>query len=158
MKSGVYLNDDMLANVCKHHVTRMPYEIGRLAQDLAGGLMVTLPSEKDFEHPETGCADSQVPARAATDIADRRPHAHPAPDREHDARSQRGRLSHRVDARRRLAAGPARSRSQRQSQLEFKKNLAKVLAGIVPDSAEEISTDLTEYMSRVMATAASGVE
>lgn len=54
MKSGVYLPDDMLSNVCKHHVTRLPYEIGRLAQDLAGGLMVTLPSEKDLRHPEAG--------------------------------------------------------------------------------------------------------
>ena len=27
MKSGVFLNDDMLANVCKHNVTRLPYEI-----------------------------------------------------------------------------------------------------------------------------------
>ena len=26
MKSGVFLNDDMLANVCKHNVTRLPYE------------------------------------------------------------------------------------------------------------------------------------
>ena len=43
MKSGAYLPDEMLANVCKHHVTRFPYETGRLAQDLAGGLMVTLP-------------------------------------------------------------------------------------------------------------------
>jgi hypothetical protein len=32
----------------------MPYEIGRLAQDLAGGLMVTLPSQQDFAHPEIG--------------------------------------------------------------------------------------------------------
>ena len=54
MKSGVFLNDDMIANVCKHHVTRFPYEIGRLAQDLAGGLMVTLPSAQDLEHPEVG--------------------------------------------------------------------------------------------------------
>ena len=45
-KSGAYLNDDMLANVCKHHVTKMPFEIGRLAQDLAGGLVSTAPSEK----------------------------------------------------------------------------------------------------------------
>ena len=42
--SGNYINDDMIANVCKHHVTKMPYELGRLAQDLAGGLMVTAPS------------------------------------------------------------------------------------------------------------------
>jgi len=54
LKSGVYINDDMLAQVCKHNVTRFPYEIGRLAQDIAGGLMVTLPSEKDFRHPEAG--------------------------------------------------------------------------------------------------------
>ena len=54
MKSGVYLNDDMLAQVCKHNVTRFPYEISRLAQDIAGGLVVTLPSEKDFRHPEAG--------------------------------------------------------------------------------------------------------
>ncbi|MFB5646818.1 MAG: 4-hydroxyphenylacetate 3-hydroxylase C-terminal domain-containing protein, partial [Candidatus Nitrosomaritimum yanchengensis] len=47
MKSGVFLNDDMLAQVCKHNVTRFPYEISRLAQDIAGGLVVTLPSEKD---------------------------------------------------------------------------------------------------------------
>ena len=53
-KSGNFLNDDMLANVCKHHVTRFPYEISRLAQDLAGGLMVTLPSEQDFRDSETG--------------------------------------------------------------------------------------------------------
>jgi len=52
--AGNYQADEMLANVCKHNVTRFPYEIARLAQDLAGGLMVTLPSEKDFNHPEAG--------------------------------------------------------------------------------------------------------
>jgi 4-hydroxybutyryl-CoA dehydratase/vinylacetyl-CoA-Delta-isomerase len=52
--SGTYLIDMMLANVCKLNVTRFPYEIARLAEDLAGGLMVTLPSEADLRHPETG--------------------------------------------------------------------------------------------------------
>src|SRR3712207_9573587 len=33
--AGNWQNDDMLANVCKHNVTRFPYEIGRLAQDIA---------------------------------------------------------------------------------------------------------------------------
>lgn len=51
--AGNWENDGLLANVCKHNVTRFPYEIGRLAQDLAGGLMVTMPSQRDFEHPET---------------------------------------------------------------------------------------------------------
>ena len=52
--AGNFQNDDMLANVCKHNVTRFPYELARLAQDLAGGLVATLPSEKDFQNPETG--------------------------------------------------------------------------------------------------------
>ena len=46
-KAGNYLIDLLLANVCKQNVTRFPYEIARLAQDLAGGLMVTQPSEAD---------------------------------------------------------------------------------------------------------------
>jgi 4-hydroxybutyryl-CoA dehydratase/vinylacetyl-CoA-Delta-isomerase len=52
--SGTYLIDLLLANVCKLNVTRFPYEIARLAQDIAGGLMVTMPSEKDLAHPEVG--------------------------------------------------------------------------------------------------------
>jgi 4-hydroxybutyryl-CoA dehydratase/vinylacetyl-CoA-Delta-isomerase len=52
--SGTYLIDMVLANVCKLNVTRFPYEIARLAQDIAGGLLVTLPSDKDFDHPEVG--------------------------------------------------------------------------------------------------------
>ena len=49
-----YYIDNMLANVCKQNVTRLPYEIARLAQDIAGGLMVTLPSEADFKSPDIG--------------------------------------------------------------------------------------------------------
>jgi 4-hydroxybutyryl-CoA dehydratase/vinylacetyl-CoA-Delta-isomerase len=64
-KSGVYLCNDLLANVCKHHVTKIPFEMGRLAQDLAGGLMVTLPSEADFRSEETGpLLDKYLKARA----------------------------------------------------------------------------------------------
>jgi len=52
--SGTYLIDLLLANVCKQNVTRFPYEIARLAEDIAGGLMVTMPSEHDMMHPEIG--------------------------------------------------------------------------------------------------------
>ena len=52
--SGNYLIDLLLANVCKQNVTRYPYEIARLAEDIAGGLMVTMASEKDLRHPEIG--------------------------------------------------------------------------------------------------------
>ena len=47
-KSGNYINDDLLANVCKQHVTKETYEIGRIAQDLAGGLVGSMPSGIDF--------------------------------------------------------------------------------------------------------------
>lgn len=52
--AGNYLVDILLANICKQNVTRFPYEIARLAQDVAGGAFVTLPSEKDFDHPVVG--------------------------------------------------------------------------------------------------------
>jgi len=54
LASGIYMNDAMLANVCKQNVTRFPYEISRLAQDIAGGLLVTMPSEQDFDDETTG--------------------------------------------------------------------------------------------------------
>ena len=47
-KSGNFINDDLLANVCKQHVTKETYEIGRIAQDLAGGLVGSMPSGIDF--------------------------------------------------------------------------------------------------------------
>lgn len=53
-KSGSYQIDLLLANVCKQNVTRFPYEIARLAEDIAGGLMVTMPSEKDLRDEKIG--------------------------------------------------------------------------------------------------------
>ncbi len=50
--SGAYLVDLLLANVCKQNVTRHPFEIARLAQDIAGGLLVTMPSERDWSNPQ----------------------------------------------------------------------------------------------------------
>ena len=53
-ESGNYIIDLLLANVCKQNVTRFPYEIVRLAEDIAGGLVVTAPSEADFRDPKLG--------------------------------------------------------------------------------------------------------
>ncbi|MFW5875812.1 MAG: 4-hydroxyphenylacetate 3-hydroxylase family protein [Myxococcota bacterium] len=58
--SGVWQVDPILANVCKHNVTRMPYEIGRLAEDLAGGMVGTMPSLDDLEQEEIGPKLRQV--------------------------------------------------------------------------------------------------
>ena len=52
--AGNYIVDPMLANCCKLNVTRYPYEMCHLAEEIAGGLMVTAPSGADFDNPETG--------------------------------------------------------------------------------------------------------
>ena len=52
--SGNYIIDLLLANVCKQNVTRFPYEIARLAEDIAGGIFVTAPSEADFRSDAVG--------------------------------------------------------------------------------------------------------
>jgi len=52
--SGSYVVDPLLANVCKLNVTRFPFEISRLAQDIAGGILVTMPSLDDMENSHIG--------------------------------------------------------------------------------------------------------
>jgi 4-hydroxybutyryl-CoA dehydratase/vinylacetyl-CoA-Delta-isomerase len=52
--SGQYFVDSLLANVTKLNVTRNIFEVARLAQDIAGGFIATLPSEQDLESPAIG--------------------------------------------------------------------------------------------------------
>ncbi|MDP3452367.1 MAG: 4-hydroxyphenylacetate 3-hydroxylase family protein, partial [Bacteroidales bacterium] len=54
LPAGNYIINLLLANVCKQNITRMPYEIARLAEDIAGGLMVTMPFEQDLRSKEVG--------------------------------------------------------------------------------------------------------
>jgi 4-hydroxybutyryl-CoA dehydratase/vinylacetyl-CoA-Delta-isomerase len=54
LPSGTYLVNSLLANATKQNVTRFPFEMARLAMDIAGGLVGTLPSAKDLKHPEVG--------------------------------------------------------------------------------------------------------
>jgi len=51
-ESGAYHPNTVLANVSKINISRFPYEIARIATDIAGGLLFTLPSEKDFRNPD----------------------------------------------------------------------------------------------------------
>jgi 4-hydroxybutyryl-CoA dehydratase/vinylacetyl-CoA-Delta-isomerase len=53
-EAGNFEMDMLLANVCKQNVTRFPYEIGRLAEDIAGGMICTMPSEEDLKSEEIG--------------------------------------------------------------------------------------------------------
>ena len=52
--SGAFMVDTMLANVCKQNVTRFHFEVARLALDLAGGFIATLPSQHDLENENVG--------------------------------------------------------------------------------------------------------
>jgi 4-hydroxybutyryl-CoA dehydratase/vinylacetyl-CoA-Delta-isomerase len=155
-KSGVFINDDMIANVCKHHVTKMPYEIGRLAQDLAGGLMVTAPSEKELDHPEIGdIVRKYLKGRKEIDAVDR-VRILRLIENMTMGRNAVGYLTESLHG----AGSPQAQRIQigRQMQLDFKKQLAKTLAGIAPESTEEVSADLAGYMAQVFASVAGDAE
>ena len=144
MKSGVYLNDDMLAQTCKHNVTRFPYELGRLAQDIAGGLMVTLPSERDFRNPETGpLLRKYLAGRKGVDVENRMRILRLIENMTM-GRNAVGYLTESMHG----AGSPQAQRIQiqRQAQFIYKKNLAKNLAGI--DDPEE-PRENSEYFKRV---------
>jgi len=149
MKSGAFLPDEMLANVCKHHVTRLPYEIGRLAQDLAGGLMVTMPSEREFRHETVGpLIEKYLKGRAGIATEDRMRILRLVENMTL-GRNAVGYLTESMHG----AGSPQAQRIQiaRSMQMEFKKDLAKALAGIAPAAREEIAADLSTFMARVFA-------
>lgn len=53
MPSGAYLPNSLLTNIAKLQSTNSWYELEKLAIDICGGLVVSVPSEKDFRNPET---------------------------------------------------------------------------------------------------------
>jgi 4-hydroxybutyryl-CoA dehydratase/vinylacetyl-CoA-Delta-isomerase len=145
MKSGVYMNDDMLAQVCKHNVTRFPYEIGRLAQDIAGGLVVTMPSEKDFRHPEVGpLLKKYLAGRKGVDVENRM-RVLRLIENMTMGRNAVGYLTESMHG----AGSPQAQRIQiaRQMQLGYKRQLAKNLAGVKND--DEDMDEPSEYFKRV---------
>jgi 4-hydroxybutyryl-CoA dehydratase / vinylacetyl-CoA-Delta-isomerase len=145
MKSGVYLNEDMLAQVCKHNVTRFPYEIGRLAQDIAGGLVVTMPSEKDFRHPEAGpLLKKYLAGRKGVDVENRM-RVLRLIENMTLGRNAVGYLTESMHG----AGSPQAQRIQisRQMQLGYKRQLAKNLAGVKND--DETMNEPSDYFKRV---------
>jgi 4-hydroxybutyryl-CoA dehydratase/vinylacetyl-CoA-Delta-isomerase len=126
--AGNYEIDLLLANICKQNVTRFPYEIARLAEDIAGGLMVTLPSEKDLRSERTGPYVRKYLKGVAS-----------VPT-EHRMRILRlienitlgtGAVAYRTESMH--GAGPPQAQRimiRRQADLEAKKSLAREIAGI----------------------------
>ena len=135
--------------VCKHHVTRFPYEIGRLAQDIAGGLMVTLPSERDLRHETIGpLIEKYLKGRPEVSTEDRIRILRLVENMTL-GRNAVGYLTESMHG----AGSPQAQRIQiaRSMQIEFKKELAKALAGVADASSEQISDDVSTYMARVFA-------
>jgi 4-hydroxybutyryl-CoA dehydratase/vinylacetyl-CoA-Delta-isomerase len=70
--AGNYEIDMLLANVCKLNVTRFPYELARLATDLAGGLLGTMPAAQEIENPVAGpYIKKYLAATEGVDVLDR---------------------------------------------------------------------------------------
>jgi 4-hydroxybutyryl-CoA dehydratase / vinylacetyl-CoA-Delta-isomerase len=70
--SGNYEIDMLLANVCKLNVTRFPFELARLATDIAGGLLGTMPSAGELDDPDVGpYVRKYLAAADGVDVVDR---------------------------------------------------------------------------------------
>ena len=134
--AGNYQIDLLLANVCKQNVTRFPYEIVRLAEDIAGGLMVTMPSEADFK------SDLKVGKNGETigEICNKFFVGSPACTTEERQRIMRlienmclgsAAVGYRTESMHGAGSPQAqRIMIQRQGNIEGKKALAKAIAGI----------------------------
>ncbi|MEE2961997.1 MAG: 4-hydroxyphenylacetate 3-hydroxylase N-terminal domain-containing protein [Myxococcota bacterium] len=145
MKSGVWQSDEMLANVCKHNVTRFPYQIGRLAQDIAGGLMVTLPSDAEFRNPKTGpLLKKYLKGRKGIDVESKMRILRLIENMTM-GRNAVGYLTESMHG----AGSPQAQRIQiaRQMQLGYKKNLAKSLAKVTEQ--DEQAPENEDYFKRV---------
>jgi 4-hydroxybutyryl-CoA dehydratase/vinylacetyl-CoA-Delta-isomerase len=127
-EAGNWQNDGLLANVCKHNVTRFPHELARLAEDLAGGLLATCPSEQDFASPEVGpLLEKYLKGRADVPTEHRVRILRLIENMTH-GRNSVGYLTESIHG----AGSPQAQRIQiaRQMDIEAKKKLAKRLAGI----------------------------
>ena len=145
--AGNYQNDDMLANVCKHNVTRFPYELSRLAQDIAGGLMVTMPSEQDFRSPEAGpLLEKYLKGRKGVST-ENRVRILRLIENMTLGRNAVGYLTESMHG----AGSPQAQRIQiaRQMQLEYKKKLAKNLARVEEGEANGLTTEQSDYFDKI---------
>ncbi len=139
-QSGACINDDMIANVCKHHVTKIPYQISRFAQDLAGGLMVTMPSEQDFRSEEVGKLLEKYLKGRADVSTESRMRILRLIENMTLGRNAVGYLTESMHG----AGSPQAQRIQiaRQMQTEFKKHLAKELAGVEERDREKLTSEI----------------
>ena len=147
-KSGCYSCDPMISNVCKHHVTKLPYEIGRLAQDIAGGIVATMPSEQDLNHPEIGHLIKKYLRGSSDYSTEDRMRVLRLIENMTLGRNAVGYLTESMHG----AGSPQAQRIQigRMMQLEYKKRLAKVIAGVeIEEDKNAVVSEIGTYFSRV---------
>lgn len=135
LPSGIWMNDEVLANVCKHNVTRFPFEIARLAQDIAGGLVATMPSEADFRNEEIGPLLDRLLAGRADVPTEKRMRILRLIENMTLGRNAVGYLTESMHG----AGSPQgqRIQIQRQMNVDHKRALARHLAGILADDTSE---------------------
>ena len=149
-KSGAFICDSMIANVCKHHVTKLPYEIGRLAQDLGGGLVATMPSEQELNHPEIGGLIKKYLRGKASVKTEDRMRILRLIENMTLGRNAVGYLTESMHG----AGSPQAQRIQigRAMQMEYKKRLAKIIAGIEIEGDKSLLVEeVGSYFERVFA-------
>jgi 4-hydroxybutyryl-CoA dehydratase/vinylacetyl-CoA-Delta-isomerase len=138
----------MLSNVCKHHVTKLPYELARVSQDLAGGLVVTLPSEKELNHPEIGKLIRKYLQGTKDFTTEQRMRILRLIENMTLGRNAVGYLTESMHG----AGSPQAQRIEigRAMQLEYKKRLARVLSGVETEADKgEVTEELGGYFERV---------
>jgi 4-hydroxybutyryl-CoA dehydratase/vinylacetyl-CoA-Delta-isomerase len=124
LPSGAYYVNPLLANVNKQNVTRFIYEISRLAHDISGGLIATMPSEQDLNDSKIGPYVRKY-IQGAKGI--------PAEHRFRIARLIENMTGGTALVESMHGAGSPQAQRvvmARQSNIELKKNYAKALAGI----------------------------
>ena len=149
--SGAYVPNPLLANITKLNMTRFPYEWSRLAQDIAGGLVITAPSEKDYRNPEIGSLIEKY-LKGVAEVPT-------------EYRIRMFRLIENLAIGAQLpesmhgAGSPQAQKIMiwRRGNIEMKKDLAKIAAGIKPDEhfekivgkkEEEFFKDLFDEMNK----------
>lgn len=138
--AGNFENDGLLANICKHNVTRFPYEIGRLAQDLAGGLLVTMPGDEEFSDAEIGPVLDNYLSTGLERPTEERRRVLRLIENMTMGRNAVGYLTESLHG----AGSPQAQRVQieRQADLAHKRSLARRLAGITtPEAADTPATN-----------------
>src|SRR5690606_9487527 len=117
------------------------------AQDLAGGLMVTMPSEKDFQSDDIGpLLKKYLKGRADVPVEDRMRILRLIENMTL-GRNAVGYLTESMHG----AGSPQAQRIQiaRQMQLDYKKNLAKRLAKVKEGEDAENVHESTDYFDRI---------